>query len=360
MKFLASFVLLVLILFSTDARALEQTQELVRQPRTMAMGGAGIGLADDEYALFQNAAGIAGQDKREFRPAAVGVEGSWDTYANIGPLMAAMNNFSLNSLNAFMGKDLAFRAAEVPMILLPHFSVAYIVDGQFALNQNNLVNPTFNLGYMITQGVQLGTAWSFAQGRHPTDEFRIGVAAKLLSRKGGYYDIGTTGLLEASAGGTKYINSLIGNFGAGMGGDVGVQYLKKLSPRDTVSFGASVTDIGNTHFFNSNAMTIPMAVGAGVGYVKKLDELKMSFDFDIRNITLATSFSNKLHFGSEFSLGFINLFAGLNQLDITYGVGFDLWVIKFMFVSYEEELGPAYGQFQSRRDMLQVNFAMPI
>ena len=107
-------------------------------------------------------------------------------------------------------------------------------------------------------------------------------------------------------------------------------------------------------------MTIPMNWNLGLGLVKKLNDTKLSFDLDMRNVLLATALSNKIHFGGEIDLGFLILQAGLNQLNPTYGVGFDAWILKLMFLSYAEELGPAYHQLSSRRAMMQVNFDMPI
>ena len=349
-----------ILLFSSHSFAIDQTNELVRQPRTMAMGGAGVGLADDEFSLFQNAAGLAGYEERGFRPLGVSVEGSLDTYTNLNQIMNLSSNFSMNTLNLFMNKDIYLRASQVPMILLPHFALAYIVDSQTVLNQYNLVNPNFNIGFMITHGLQVGTAWSFKQGRHPTEEFRVGVAAKLLFRKGGYYDIGTAGLLQATGGGATYIDNLIGGYGTALGGDLGIQYIKKINNYDSISFGSSLTDLGNTKFSDTHAMTIPMNWSVGAGYKKIIDRTKLSFALDMRNILLATALSNKLHIGGECDLGFLNLQAGLNQLNATYGVGFDAWVLKVMLLSYAEELGPSYHQLYSRRAMVQVNFNMPI
>ena len=353
--------LIISSIFFSKAYALDQTMFLIAQPRTLAMGGAGVGLADDEYALFQNPAGLAGLEERGFRPVAVGIEGSLDTYASLGSIMALSGNLSISALNTFMGKDIAFRADEVPMIMLPHFALAYIFDTQFSLNQYNRVNPTFNLGSMITHGVQGGTSWSFKEGRHPTDEFRVGVAFKFLFRKGAYNTIGTAGLLQASGDGVGYLKGLVGNFGVGLGGDVGVQYIKKLDTTTTVSLGSSITDVGGTHFTASTAMPIPMVWSTGLGYKKEMSEsLKVSYGLDMRDILLDTALSNKIYTGGEISLGMLDLYAGLNQLSPTYGVGFDAWLLKIMLLSYAEQLGPAYGQQSSRRDMIQINFNMPI
>lgn len=352
--------LLLLTLVSTLSQAREQTMELVRQPRTIVMGGAGVGLADDEYALFHNVAGLAGQEERNFRPLGLGVEGSWDTYTNLGTIMSLGSNFTVGSLNELMNKDIAFRLNQVPMIQLPHFALAYVFDSQVVLNEYNKVNPNFNLGYMTTHGVQAGMAWSFKKGRHPTEEFRMGIALKLLFRKGGFYDVSTAGLLQASDNGVAYLNSLVGNYGTGFGGDIGVQYVKKLNPTTNFSIGSSITDLGGTKFSDSHAMTIPMVWNAGIGLKKTVNENKFSFGLDMRNILLATALSNKIHFGGEADLGFINLQLGLNQLNPTYGIGFDAWVLKLMFLSYAEELGPSYHQLSSRRGMIQANFNMPI
>lgn len=360
MKFFVSIFVFLVSPFFFEARALEQTQELIRQGRTMAMGGAGVGLADDEYALFQNVAGLAGSEVRSFRPVVANMEGTWDTYTNLGDILALSRNFSVASLNVFMGKDIGFRASEVPMILLPHFAIAYIVDTQIALNQYNRVNPNFNLGMMITHGVQAGTAWSFKQGRRPTEELRVGVAAKFLFRKGGYYEIGTAGLLAATSDGPAYLNSIIGNFGVGIGGDLGVQYIKKLGPTVSVSAGTSLTDVGDTKFSESRAMKIPMVWSLGVGFKKKLDAMNLSFALDVRDVLRRMALSNKINFGMEADLGFFNLQAGLNQLNPSYGVGFDLWILKLSVLSYAEELGPSYHQLSSRRGMIQINCNLPI
>lgn len=360
MRIFSLSIAFLLSFICTSSFAIEQTFELIRQPRTMAMGGAGVGLADDEYALFHNAAGLAGQEERGFRPLGLGVEGSWDTYTNLGDILALSSNFTISSLNVFMGKDIAFRACEVPMIRLPHFSVAYIYDTQVVLNQYNKVNPNFNLGYMTTHGVQGGTAWSLKQGRHPIDEFRVGLAAKLLFRKGGFYDVGTAGLLQATGSGKAYVDSLVGEYGTGFGGDIGVQWIRKTSPTSNFYMGSSLTDIGNTKFSSSKAMTIPMVWNWGLGYTKTLEETKLSFALDMRNVLMATSLSNKIHFGAEANLGTMSLQIGLNQLNPTYGIAWDFWVLKMMFLSYAEELGPSYHQLSSRRAMMQVNFNMPI
>jgi hypothetical protein len=355
-----AYIVSQIVLSSNFIYAMEQTQEIVRQPRNMAMGGIGVGLADDEYSLFNNPAGLAGYEQRGFRPLGFGIEGTWDTYKNFSEIASVSKSLSFSSMNIFMNKDISFRMSQVPMVLLPHFALSYIADTQVSVNQFNQVSPYFNLGAMITHGVQAGMAWSFKEGRRSTSEFRYGLAVKLLFRKGGYYDLGTANMLHMSGEAQSYLANIIGGYGKAFGGDLGAQYLKKIEGNSTISLGASITDIAGTKFPDSRTMSIPMSLNVGAGLTKNLYESKLKFGLDFRNLLLSNSLSNKIHLGSEFDMGYLKLMAGLNQLHATYGVGFDFWMLKTMFMSYAEELGPSYGLMSSRRMLVQVNFNMPI
>lgn len=334
---------------------------LVRQPTTMAMGGAGVALADDDYALFENAAGLAGQESRNWHVLGLGLEASLDTYTAFGSSASAVKNFNVNSLNALSGKDIYFRGDALTQINLPHFSVAYIGDAQGAVEQYDLANPSFKVGYQVTQGVQAGLGFSFKDpGKSPRDELRVGVAAKFLTRRGGYYDVSTTGFLTASAQGKSYINTLIGNMGTGIGADTGFQYVNHLDKKSSAYFGASITDIANTKFSDPSAAPIPMNLGLGIGYKKDLHVFKFKADFDLRNLSQGGSFSTKTHLGLELDIPLLSFYAGLNQLYPTYGVSFDIWLAKISVLSYADELGYYYHQDTSRRYMLQVDFYLPI
>ncbi|MBS1960100.1 MAG: hypothetical protein JST80_11550 [Bdellovibrionales bacterium] len=337
-----------------------QNLTLVRMARTTAMGGAGVGLADDENALFQNVAGLAGQDDRRFKLISAGLEASWDTYETFGTSMDAINDFSVSSLNKLMGKDINFRVGQTAMVILPHFELAYLVDVQGSINEYNLANPNFDFGYQTTHGVQAGTAWKISKGRHPSSEWRVGAAAKVLWRKGGYYNIQTSGFLQATNQGKAYIDNLVGNFGMGFGADVGVQYVDRIDPKTTMSMGLSILDIGDTRFSDDRANPIPMSINWGLGYKKEMKFGRISLGFDIRDIGKRTPFVNKTHLGGEFKLPTFDFWAGFNQLNYSWGFGFDLWVLKISLLSTAEELGYAFGQNTSRRYMLMFEFNLPM
>ena len=352
-------MLLLLTLFSLGAHA-QVTNSIVRMPRTMAMGGAGLALADDEYALFQNAAGLASQTSRRFRVLGLTLEASQDTYSTFGSSLSAFSNFNLSTLNTLMGKDIFIRAGVLPMITLPHFSIAYLADVQGAINQFNQANPSFLFGEQITHGVQAGFGWSLGKSRRASDEVHFGLTAKVLWRKGGYYEISTAGFLQATSNGKSYIDNLVGGFGMGFGADAGFQYINHLDKKTSLYFGASATDVGGTKFSDPHAQSIPMNLGFGIGAKKELDALTLKFDADLRNLSQDTSFVNKTHVGAELSLAILDFYFGLNQMNLTYGASFDLWILKISAVSDCEELGVTYRQLPSRRYILQADFSLPI
>jgi len=98
----------------------------------------------------------------------------------------------------------------------------------------------------------------------------------------------------------------------------------------------------------------------GFGYRKNLELFKMRLAADLRNLDQSTSFGNKTHFGGEFSIPLFDFYAGLNQFNLTYGLSFDVWILKVTALSYAEELGVAFHQMTSRRYMLQIDFSLPI
>jgi hypothetical protein len=348
--------------FMTDAIAKPQVLDIIRQPRSRAMGGVGIGLADDDYAMFNNVAGLGGSEKSGWRFLDFQMEGTLDDYLFSSTILNMASNFSVDQLSDLMGKDVGARSEMMTLIQVPHAHIAYIADVQGSLNQYNLVNPVYEIGTMITHGVQVGTAWSFKKSRRSVDEFRWGLSGKLLFRKGGYYELGTVSILQASADPTNYFAGVTGEYGIGIGGDLGAQYVRQVGQDSLFTLGASVTDVAGTKFPDSRTLSIPMAVNFGAGFKRKLyGASTYTLGLDYRNALLATSFSNKIHFGGEFGLG--NVFflrAGMNQLHATYGFGLDFGFLRIAASSFGEELDAAYGISTTRRFIFNVNLGVSI
>ncbi len=349
------------LIFAVQSEAYEQLgRSIIQLPRMTAMGGAGIGLADDEYTLFYNPAGLAGSNMRRLQLMGLGVEGSWDIATTVQDSLSAFKTFNQNSMNLLMGKDIYVRGGITPMVLLPHFAIAYVNDFQGAISEYNTANPTFHFGDQITRGIQAGMGWSFSHGRHPKDEYRFGLSGKYLWRRGGYYDVSTSGFLAATTDPKGFINNIVGDYGTGMGIDTGFQYVNHMDKKSDISFGISGTDITYTHFSSQQAAVIPASWGFGFGYKTHIPFFKLAAAADLRDFNRDTSFSNKVHFGGELGIPLMDFYLGWSQLSMTYGFAFDLWVMRIDVMSYEQQLGNYYNQQASRRYMLHINLNLPI
>jgi hypothetical protein len=146
----------------------------------------------------------------------------------------------------------------------------------------------------------------------------------------------------------------------GIGADLGAQYVKHVGKDLKIFAGASITDVGNTKFSDPHAESIPMNISVGVGGEQRLEVGKLKFDFDMRNMSQTTAFVNMTHLGVEYSMGLLAFDAGLNQMDPTFGVSFDIWVLKVYVTSYAEEYGYAFHQDPSRKYLISVDFNLPI
>jgi hypothetical protein len=361
-KIILTFLFVILSYLSADlAYSREQGTSLVRQARSKAMGGIGVGMADDDYAMFNNPAGLAGQELSGWRPLSLQIEGTLDDYLYVAEISDVTSGFTLDKLNALMGKDIGGRSSAMTLFMLPHFHLAYIADTQASINQYNPVNPIYQIGAMITHGIQLGAAWGYKRGRRAPDEFRWGFAGKFLFRKGGFYEIGTTSILQSSSDPQTYFAGVIGDFGAAFGGDLGVQYLRKLDYDTSFYFGSSLQDIAGTKFPDSRTQSIPMALNAGFGFKRNINGSSLTLGMDYRNILMATALSNKLHFGGEFGLGKVFfLRAGFNQLRASYGVEFNFWLLKIGAASFGEELDSSFGISSTRRFIFDMSFGVAI
>ncbi len=335
---------------------------IVQQPRNLGMGSIGVGIAGfdhDEYALFNNPAGLVGNTTDEIRLIGLSLEGSDDIYSSSKDIQAAFSDFKPSSLSVLAGQNIYFRGGLTPMYRMGHFALAYLVDGEYSMTQYNASNPDFDIAAMTTHGLQAGYGWSLAHGRRPKDDLRFGVGAKMLFRRGGFFRLGPADLVSATNNPTGYITELMGPVQTGVGFDVGTQYVYHISKSTDVSFGSSLTDVFDTRF-GGKAETIPMNWSFGFGFKTSVEMFKITTGLDFRDLTATSDFMQKVHWGMSLSVPFIDFYLGLNQFYLTYGLGFDIWIARVSVVSSEMELGYRFRQNASRRYLVQFDFKLPI
>lgn len=337
----------------------EELRPLYRSTRSQGMGGVTVALPDDETAVFFNPAGLAGVKDLSWNLVSLDIEGSSDILTTYQESKEAFKKFDRNSINAVMGKNLYGRGTFSSIFQMPGFSLGMIADGQLALNPENIAMPQIEVGYQTTYGIQAGFGFSLRGGRRirPGDgDWRIGIAPKMMMRRGGYHWMSTSQVLRLSEG-KSLLNEIMGQYGIGFGADLGTQYVREVSRTLTLTGGVVFRDIGDTSFSSAAS---PIQNNLAVGASAKFDFglLKVIAAYDMSHILQNTDWRQRNHLGLEFKLPMISLYTGYNQVFFTYGAACDFWFFRASASSYGQETGTFVQQDPTRRYILNLSFKL--
>lgn len=339
-----------------QARADAEFRELYRGARAQAMGNAFTAVADDEQAIYYNPAGLAGIPGYTLTYASIDVETSSDAITTAVNSASTVKNVSGDTVNKFMGRNIRGHLALTPSLVAPNFGVGVLADAAFGLYPRNQALPQLRLGYQVTNGIQLATGWSVTNPRRRAggarsgkSDLRVGVAAKMLNRRGGFRDIP---LIEAFSVSPDTVFNLASTWGHAYGLDLGLQYLREIAPRTTLSLGAAWTDLGDT-YFGDNVDAVKNNLSAGIAARYTLARMRATLSLEQRHLNLDTDWRKRTHIGGEFKMPFLSLYGGLNQMYLTYGLAFDAWLFRVTAVTYAEEIGTYLYQDPERRYLLR-------
>lgn len=332
------------------ARA-DELYNLYRGARAQAMGNAFVAVADDEQALFYNPAGLAGLSGPTFHLLNMTIDANADMILNYAQYLNLLSSFSPSTLNSLIGQRLYARVTGMSGFTTRYFGVAFIYDQQSAFITDNPYLPQVTLGYQWTYGIQAGAGFPVFRFDKKRAELRVGVAAKVLWRRGGYQTLPFSDLFNI---GLTTLDEFAGPWtGPAFGVDLGFQYVHKIKRVWTVRAGASYSNIGDVTFGNQAAILRgDLAAGVAVGFEQK--SLRALLSYDYRNILQDTDWRKRSHLGLMLGVPILSLYAGLNQGYISYGLSADLWIFRVTAVSYGEERGATLFQFPERRYMAQV------
>jgi hypothetical protein len=337
---------------SVEARAAipYQVHETFRGTRAQGMGGAFTAVADDEQAVFYNPAGLAGVKKLRLNVLAVDADVSSEMIFSAPTVIDAFKDFTPSSINSLMGKNVYGRGTVSPSVIMPNFGISLLVDSQVAMNLRNQALPDVAVGYQFTNGVQVAGGFSVLGRKSKKNDLRIGLAGKVLWRRGGYNKVPLVKLMNLTS------NSLVemaGSFGMGYGVDIGTQFIRKVNDRLSLSFAATGRDLNDTKF-SSEADKIDMNFSLGVAATYEMERLRIIMAYDHRNLFNEIDPRKRSHFGMEFKFPIVSVLWGLHQMYLTYGAGVDLRFVTVHAVSYAEEQGTYVGQDADRRYMLRA------
>lgn len=133
---------------------------------------------------------------------------------------------------------------------------------------------------------------------------------------------------------------------------------KRLPGSPTLLAGITYRDIGNTTFTAPQAAPIRSNLGFGIGTRFDAGLVHITTSYDYTHALQAVDPRLRNHLGAEFKFTALSLYAGLNQVYLTYGMAFDVWAAKVSVVSYGQELGALAHQDPSRRYILRASFSL--
>lgn len=351
------WVILALSLNTLQLAFAGEVRQFYRGTRAMAMGNAYTAIADDEMALYLNPAGMAGNVGTQFYPLNLDFTVSRDIISSAQDSAQAFSNISGSSLSKFVGKNVYMQAQYTPTLTFPNFGIGYLVDQQYALRVLDRSLPDVTLGYQTTNGIQFAYGTTVGRNsRNSKSEFRLGIGGKMMFRRGGYRKIPLLTLANLDR---TTLGPIIGNYSKGYGVDLGSQYIRKLSNTLEMRLGATYLDVGDTTFGDGpDPMSGNFTVGSAVTAKFGSTHIRASYDF--KNILDRTDWRKKNHFGLETKIPMVSLWAGVNQVSVSYGAGIDLWLIKLQGASYAEELGSYAFQNSERRYMIRASMVFTL
>ena len=186
----------------------------------------------------------------------------------------------------------------------------------------------------------------------------MGLGIKLIARRGGFPKIPLLKLFSLTAGSTL-INSMIGPWREGIGGDAGLQYIQPLNKSLKAQVGAVFLTAGDVKF-ESPTQTIRGDLRVGGAMVFDPGFVTVTAAYDYSHILETTDWRLKNHIGVEVAIPFFKLSGGFNQNSWSGGLGFRMPGFEFYVGSYGQELGTLMGTEITRRFLFTMDFNVPI
>ncbi|MBT3981371.1 MAG: hypothetical protein HOE90_08455 [Bacteriovoracaceae bacterium] len=366
-----TFIFLFLVSFSAMGK---ETIYLQRSPRALFMGDAFTALADDEFTLFYNPAGLGfhhGFSMSAVNPK-VGITNLLDDKEKF-------ENFPENDPVAIadrvIGIPVHLELAAVPSIKMDHFGLAGFYSVNTGLGLNNKIHPTLEMDYRYDKGFVTGFAYTTGSGKPHFQKrgkplsrgwlWSFGAGVKHISREGlaGKFNLFGTSLLNTISNGVEdyyeFRDALGYAKGSSWGVDIGSIYKVTWSEMFTLSVGFSIMDMFDTQFsVEEGTADIPdqdMMINTGMAFTQDFGLFHYTISMDLHPMNHGLEFFRMYHAGVELGLPILSLYGGYNGGNLSYGVGINLWVMKLYGGFYEVERGVDLGDESEQRGLLYLS-----
>jgi hypothetical protein len=348
--------ILILILGVSPAAHSTELFESHTSARALGMGGAYAALVEDEDSLWFNPAGIAKNGgvfwtvlDPHFGTSELNPQTVLQNYSDL----TDQTKFN-TALQNMYGKPIWAGGGAKTSIIMPFFAMAYYYDLDASIIAENPVNPTLTTNYVLDKGIAIGTGWSMA------GILQMGMSVKSITRTGVRKDWGAQTIADIVAGGST--NTIFDTFtntkGHGFAFDYGMNLTIPSPIAPTISFVWK--NVGNTTFRPSTTggaapPTDESDMQVGASFLVDLPLVSIAPVIEFRHLDAAKmDIGERIHMGIEVGLPLIDIRAGLYQGYYSYGLGFNLGLVKIDAATWGTEMGGYAGQYESRRYMVQA------
>ena len=330
--------------------------------RPLSMGNAFVSVADDYNALFYNPAGLAlieNWDGEFINPRVTVSESSVTILnevidSNIGSnsksgLERALTIIDTASNN--LGKTNHVAVQMTPHLIFPHIGIGVGVD---ILNLDITLHRQVEFDVRARSGliIPISYAHSFLN-----DQLHIGGSVKPIIELLSVDERLDVSDYEALQAGTDELDEYLRS-GWGVGFDFGLLFQPNIPGNP--SMGISITDIGDTSFFETKFIEVPVgaprkrsaSINAGFS-IKAInsDNLNLRAAIDFHKLNQIASFSRKIHLGAELSYrSWLKVGAGLHQGYLTGGIQLDAGLVGLKFATYQVEKSIFAGASENLSD----------
>lgn len=352
----AALAVVTCLLSAAVAVAQDNSSKIYRSAYFLGRGDTGVACADNEEAIFYNPAGIA-QGKGIYKKTVLvspHVEVSKAT-RDLARRLAAEDGDTIDTVRDNVGKPNHVGVNNFTGIILRRAALGAIATSNVDLLAYK--SPLDGLEVVEAKADQTaGMTFTLAEGFFK-NQLLLGATGKYLMRG--------KGEVSAAASEADKVQETMddqANFmgtGTGGGGDVGLMWI--LGGRVNPSVGLVVNDVGDTKITPEEPTALDLDVkqtvnlGFSVEPGTKYSKLRLLADYrDALGRTIENP-RKKLHLGAELTvLNMIGMTGGLNQGYPTAGLYLDLYVLRFDFGFYSEELGDRVGTRPDTRYFMRI------
>lgn len=350
------FLLLIVPCLLSGTLSADEPEHLRQSVRALGMGGAFVAVANDEYALYYNPAGLQSVQQSVIEIVTAGAT----TNQNLLDLMKADTSDTTATFGDLVGERV-YSEINMGALSVTAPGWGYSIFGNLLFNSiiNNPSVPYFELKAYVQYGIVGGFAVDFMD-----EALDLGIAMKSVTRSGTFKTVHLYDLLD-----DEFAENLEDDFSTKnvIAYDLGATYHYDRIANFEIKGSYVIRNIGDLDF--GVAGNIPMTMDVGASAETEMAGLDFIFALDYvdltNKLTEHQSYLRNIKLGAE--VGAFKRSNGHHALSVRVGLnashylstGFSVNIpglpIKIDYAAWSEEIGYLAGKIEDRRQSAHVS-----